>query len=379
MIGRASLLLALLAPRAAAQSLPIKATAWKLPTAFGALKAFDHSYFDAPSGRLYVSAKGVDKVLVLLGKGSLFANISVHAPQGLGVAGGKLFVGSDEIGVLNVFDAATYAPLAQLNFSLAPDVGEADDIVVAPNGDILCAVGDDADGSTDPARLAVVDSKTLAVKGVTSSDGAHIEGFALAAGSSSDVMASTPDKKVVLRIDAASQKIVARYALPGDATPLAWDSANEVRAVRRRRRSPSAQVCAPFACARCPSLTPAASCPSRTQVVMVATRKPAAFVVLDVSAAGAGKVVYSHEVADDADDLHFDAESGMVYVSGGGNKTSAGAIACFHQDSASAYSYIGSVSPAGKNSEYSAAKKTLWTTVPATKDADAFIQTYLTH
>ena len=344
MTGRvASILLALLAPRAAAQSLPIKATAWKLPTAFGALTAFDHSYFDAPSGRLYVSAKGVDKVLVLLGKGSLFANISVHAPQGLGVANGRLFVGSDDIGVLNVFDASSdaYAPLAQLNFSLAPDVGEADDIVVAPNGDILCAVGDDADGSTDPARLAVVDSKTLAVKGVTSSDGAHIEGFALAAGSSSDVMASTPGKKVVLRIDAASQKIVARYALPGDATPLAWDSANEV--------------------------------------VMVATRKPAAFVVLDVSAAGAGKVVYSHEVADDADDLHFDAESGMVYVSGGGNKTSAGAIACFHQDSAAAYSYIGSVSPAGKNSDYSAAKKTLWTTVPATKDADAFIQTYLTH
>ena len=334
---------ALLAPRAAAQSLPVKATAWKLPTAFGALTGFDHSYFDGPSGRLYVSAKSANVVLVLLGKGSLLANISVHVPQGLGVANGKLFVGSDEIGILNVFDATTdaYSPLAQLNFSAAPGVGEADDIVVAPNGDILCGVGDDADGSTDPAQLAVVDSKSLAVKSVTSSNGAHIEGFALAAGSSTDVMASTPDNKAVLRIDAASQKIVAQYTLPGEATPLAWDNANEV--------------------------------------VMVATRKPAAFVVLDVSAAGAGKVIYSHEVADDADDLHFDPASGMVYVSGGGNKTSAGAIACFHQDSATAFSFLGSVSPAGKNSEYSAAKKTIWTTVPATKDADAFIQTFLTH
>ena len=323
-----------------AQNLPIKSTAWKLPTAFGALTAFDHSYFDGPSGRLYVSCKGADVVLVLLGRGSLAANISVHAPQGLGVAGGKLFVGSDEIGVLNVFDAATYAPLAQLNFSKAPGVGEADDIVVAPNGDVLCGVGDDADGSDDPAQLAVVDSGSLAVKGLISSRGAHIEGFALAAGSSTDVMANTPDKKAVLRIDAASLKVVASYDLPGDATPLAWDSAHEV--------------------------------------VMVATRKPAALVVLDVSAAGAGKVIYSHEVADDADDLHFDPESGMIYVSGGGNKTSPGAIACFHQDG-DVYSYIGSVSPAGKNSEYSAAKKTLWTTVPATKDADAFIQTFLTH
>jgi hypothetical protein len=335
--------LLLLARPAAAQNLPIKATVWPLPTTFGALTGFDHSYHEDATGRLFVSAKGVDQVLVLAGRGSFVGNISVHAPQGLGVANGKLFVGSDEIGILNVFDAATFAPLARLNFSNAPNAGEADDIVVAPNGDVLCGVGDDADGSDDPAALAVVDSSTLAVKAVVSSGGAHIEGFALANGSSTDVMASTPDKKVLLRIDAAARKVVARFALSGEATPLAWDSAGEV--------------------------------------VMVATRKPAAFVVLDVSVAGAGKVVYSHEVADDADDLHFDKDSGMVYVSGGGNKTSPGAIACFHQDggAAGSFSYLGSVSPAGKNSEYSAAKKTIWTTVPATADAPAYIQTYLTH
>jgi len=343
--ARASLLAAsasaLLAPLAAAQNLPIVSTQWKLPTTFGAITGFDHSYFDGPSGRLYVSAKNVDQVLVLLGRGSLLTNISVHAPQGLGVANGRLFVGSDEIGILNVFDATSYAPLARLNFSNAPDAGEADDIVVAPNGDILCGVGDDADGSDDPAQLAVVDSQTLAVKARISSAGAHIEGFALAGGgSSTDVMASTPDNKDVVRIDVAAGKIVARFSLPGDATPLAWDSDAEL--------------------------------------VMAATRKPSAFVVLDVSAAGKGQVVYTHEVADDSDDLHYDQDSGMVYVSGGGNKTSPGAIACFHRNGSS-FTFLGSVGPAGKNSEYSAAKKTIWSTVPATKDADAYIQTFLTH
>ena len=64
-------------------------------------------------------------MVALLGHGSLAGNISVHRPQGLGVSGGKLFVGSDEIGVLNVFDAATLAPLKQLNFSSAANTGEA--------------------------------------------------------------------------------------------------------------------------------------------------------------------------------------------------------------------------------------------------------------
>lgn len=207
---------------------------------------------------------------------------------------------------------------------------------------MLCGVGDDADGSADPAQLAVIDSATLAVKARISAAGAHIEGFDLDAGSSTDVMASTPDNGDVVRIDVAAGKIVASFALPGEATPLAWDSAAEI--------------------------------------VMAATRKPPALVVLDVSAAGKGRVVYTHEVADDADDLHWDAAAGMVYVSGGGNKTSAGAIACFFRNASTGdFAFLGSVGPAGKNSEYSADKRTIWTTVPATADADAYIQTFLTH
>ena len=116
---------ALFVSACSAQRLPIKSTIWKLPTAWGALTSFDHSYFDGPSGRLFVSLKGVNRVVALLGHGSLAGNISVHRPQGLGVSGGKLFVGSDEIGVLNVFDAATLAPLKQLNFSSAANTGEA--------------------------------------------------------------------------------------------------------------------------------------------------------------------------------------------------------------------------------------------------------------
>jgi hypothetical protein len=326
---------------AAAQSLPLKSTAWQLPAKYATATKFDHSLFDEPSGLLYVSVKGSNAELVLRGKGQLAAELAAHAPQGQGLSGGRLFVGSDDGEGLQVFDVASnYNHIATLNFSKV-GTGEADDIVVAPNGLVLVSVGDDADGSDDPSQIVSINPATLKTVSATSANGAHVEGFSLMAGSSTVVLASTPDKNVLLKLDLAAQKTLETYTLPATVkgcTPCTWDSANAV--------------------------------------ALLGCRSPAQFVVLDIS--GAGEVAYSHSVADDADDLMWDAEGGMVYVSGGGNATSPGSISVF-AGSGKAWSYLGAVSPAGKNSWLSKGRRTIFTTVPAAGGNDAFVQLYLTH
>jgi hypothetical protein len=331
----------LLCAAAAAQSLPLKSTAWPLPAKYAGTTRFDHSLFDESSGLLYVSVKGGDAELVLRGKGQLAAELEAHAPQGQGLSGGRLFVGSDDGEGLQVYDVANnYIHISTLNFSKV-GTGEADDIVVAPNGLVLVSVGDDADGSDDPSQIVAIDPATLKTVSATSANGAHVEGFSLMAGSSTVVLASTPDKNVLLKLDLAAQKTLATYALPAGVsgcTPCTWDSSNEI--------------------------------------ALLGCRSPAQFVVLDIS--GAGEVAFAHTVADDADDLLWDAEAGMVYVSGGGNATSPGSISVF-SGAAKAWSYLGAVSPAGKNSWLSKGRRTIFTTVPAANGNDAYIQLYLTH
>ena len=130
----------------------------------------------------------------------MVAKIPVLLPQGLAItrkpgAAPLLWVGSDGDGVLSAFDTATFALKHTVNFSLAPDVGEADDLQVDDlTQDILVAVGDDGPGSTDPSAIATVDASTGMVTASVATPG-HIEGFKLVKGTNL-VLANSPHAEV---------------------------------------------------------------------------------------------------------------------------------------------------------------------------------------
>jgi len=292
-----------------------------------------------------VSAKNVDHVFVLdAGNGGKVTDaIAVGAPQGLAVSAGKLFVGSDNGGPLSVFDAQSHALIQTFNFSTAAGAGEVDDLLVDPaTGNVLASVGDDADGSADPSQIAVVDANELKVLSKTSSGGAHVEGFALeppAAGTR--VWASTPDNNHVILLDLEASSRVRTLTLPkpfGGCTPLSYVAADER--------------------------------------VLLACRSPAEFVVLDVSPAGKGRAVFSHAIVEDADDMHVNPANGAVYISGGGNATQPPRVDVFARASADRYTRVGSVSPAGKNSEADFASGTLYVTVMGAAGQASFVQLY---
>ena len=106
---------------------------WPLPTTYGVLNHTDHLIHD--QGHIYASAKNLNIVFVLdEASGAVLRALPVEAPQGQGVTqdrGGRrlLWVGSDNTGILNAFDLATFERVYALNFSLAPGVGEADDLL----------------------------------------------------------------------------------------------------------------------------------------------------------------------------------------------------------------------------------------------------------
>jgi hypothetical protein len=119
---------------AAQPPMPLKALAkWPLPTTFGVLNHTDHLIHD--QGRVFASAKNLNIVFVLdEASGAVLRALPVEAPQGQGVSqdgSGRrlLWVGSDNNGILNAFDLATFERVYALNFSLAPGVGEADDLL----------------------------------------------------------------------------------------------------------------------------------------------------------------------------------------------------------------------------------------------------------
>lgn len=305
----------------------------------------DHSYYEPSSKTLFLSAKNLDHVFVLdaANGGKVVDAIAVSQPQGLAVSSGKLFVGSDSGGPLSVFDASTHAFISALNFSTAAGAGEVDDLLVDPStGNVLASCGDDADGSADPSLIAVVDSNALKVLSTTSSGGAHVEGFALEPPSAGTrVWASTPDNGHVLLLDLATSSRVRTLTVPapfGGCTPLSFVAADER--------------------------------------VLLACRAPAEFVVLDVSAAGRGRAVFSHPIVEDADDMKVNPATGAVYISGGGNATQPARVDVFARVDASRYHYIGSVSPAGKNCEADFAGGTLYVTVLGTAGQAAFVQLY---
>ena len=228
---RTCLLLTIALPASAVSPL-LPVARWPLPTTYGVFNHSDHLIRDPPTNRVFASAKNIDTVFVLDGEsGALLHALPVHAPQGQGITRGArplLWVGSDGNGILSAFDLATLdaTPVHVLNFSGAPDVGEADDILIDDvTGDVLVAVGDDAAGSTDPAQLATVSAESGQVLARINVPG-HIEGFDFLPGTDY-IIANIPDAgNIVALLDRHNSSVVATFSLPGGATgnvPLAYD------------------------------------------------------------------------------------------------------------------------------------------------------------
>jgi len=319
---------------------PLKPLAsWPLPTAHGNITHTDHLYISGAT--LYLSAKNVDRVFALsLATGAVLHAVDVHAPQGLGVLGGRLWVGSDEIGILSAFDLATLKLDRALNFSNAPDAGEADNIVVdAATGSVLCAVGDDGPGSADPAEIVTVDAATFAVTATVATP-EHVEGFAIVAGGDF-ILANSPGDtdSAVLLIARANSTVVRSWPLAKGVAgngPLAFDAAR--------------------------------------QLLMIGLDD--ALLVLDV-AAGAFVFTGAAGVAG-IDDLNYDAAAGLVFLSGGAGKHAGISVFSVPAPGSTAFKRVGVVTPAGKNAIIDAAARKLYTTVPhnATSGKAAYVQVF---
>ena len=294
-----------------------------------------------------MSAKNINIVFVLdIVSGAVLSAIPVHAPQGQGITrkGGRhlLWVGSDDIGVLNAFDMdANFAPGYAWNFSQAPEVGEADDSLADPiTGDLLVAAGDDAPDSVDPAQLATVDPATGLVTAFTLVP-AHVEGFELIPGTDL-VVVNTPDANSTIHVlDRKNSSIVQSCSLPAgfaDQVPMAYDA--------RRRH------------------------------VMVGVHAPPALLVLDLGAGCAQ--VFSGPAPSGLDDMWYDEAAQLLFLSGGGTHLD-GAVAVYSTPSGpgGGYTYLGQNTPAGKNSMVDMKTRMLYSIVPATSpSAPAFIQVY---
>lgn len=107
--------------------------------------------------------------------------------------------------------------------------------------------------------------------------------------------------------------------------------------------------------------------------LFVATRRPAALLVYDTET---GKRVTTVPIDGDADDLFFDAEYRRIYAICG-----QGAVDVIRQQDADHYASIAKVTTAAgaRTGLFSAARKTLYVTVPARGGSSAEIRVYAVH
>lgn len=351
MVGTMRLAAATLAVAVTLGASPLRPVArWPLPAVGGISdNKTDHLLLSRSGDLLYVSAKSINTVFVLnTTDGHVAASLAVQAPQGLGITKIEgqdlLWVGSDGDGALSAFNLTSLERVHLVNFSLAADVGEADDIVVDDETqEVLVAVGDDGAGSTDPAAVATVDAHSGAVLASVPTPG-HIEGFTLVRGTNL-VVANSPhaDPNAVLLIARNTSSVLHAWPMPagtGGNTPLALDE--------------------------------------RTQRLLVGCREPPTLLVLADLGGGAVLASDTNLVAD-VDDLFVDPTgSGVVFASGGGAPpASPGAVSAYQLRADGTLQFLGDSVPAGKNSIPDWQRQRLYTAVPSSgPGVGAYVQVY---
>jgi YVTN family beta-propeller protein len=179
----------------------------------GAPERWDYVVYDAPSHRVYV-AHG-DRISVVDAKeGKLIGDVTgVANTHGIGVAGGKVYTDDGEAAKAIVFDPKTLKVLKTV-----PAKDDADAITVDPkSGHVFIAAG-------DAKTVTVIDSKTDAVLANIDAGG-KVE--YLVPGDDGKVYVNGEEKKEIVRIDVATNKVDAHWPIPGCTSPhgLAIDTA----------------------------------------------------------------------------------------------------------------------------------------------------------
>jgi YVTN family beta-propeller protein len=179
----------------------------------GAPERWDYVVYDAPSHRVYVAHS--DRISVVDAKdGKLIGDVTgVANTHGIGVAGGKVYTDDGEAAQAIAFDPKTLKVLKRI-----PAKDDADAITVDPkSGHVFIAAG-------DAKTVTVIDSKTDAVLANIDAGG-KVE--YLVPGDDGKVYVNGEEKKEIVRIDVATNKVDAHWPIPGCTSPhgLAIDTA----------------------------------------------------------------------------------------------------------------------------------------------------------
>src|SRR5579872_2894469 len=176
--------------------------------ALGAPDRWDYVVFDSGSGRVYVSHG--DRVTVVDGKsGAILGQIEgmPGGTHGIGIsaANGKGYTDDGKAGQAVAFDLKSFKTGARI-----PAKDDADGIAFDPTSGHIFVV----DG--DSAALTVIDPKTDAVI-ATIATGGGLE-YAVA-GDNGKLYVNGADKKEILRIDTATNRVDAHWPVPGCESP----------------------------------------------------------------------------------------------------------------------------------------------------------------
>jgi YVTN family beta-propeller protein len=179
----------------------------------GAPERWDYVVYDAPSQRVYVAHS--DRISVVDAKdGKLIGEVTgVANTHGIGVAGGKVYTDDGEAAQAIAFDPKTLKVLKRI-----PAKDDADAITVDPkSGHVFIAAG-------DAKTVTVIDSKTDAVLANIDAGG-KVE--YVVPGDDGKVYVNGEEKKEIVRIDVATNKVDAHWPMPGCTSPhgLAIDTA----------------------------------------------------------------------------------------------------------------------------------------------------------
>ncbi len=284
----------------------------------------DHMASDAPGKRLFVAALGNNSVEAIdLGEGKSIKSIQgLKEPQGVLVIPelNLLLVANGGDGVLNIYNSESLAPVMAIRFS-----GDADNIRYdQAAGRVYVGYGEGA--------IGIVDAKSLRRIGDIALLG-HPESFQLET-KGQRIFVNVPTAGKIVVLDRTKQSAIGEWPVEGSCSnfPMALDEEGKH--------------------------------------LLVACRHPAKIIMYDTDT---GKKVSSFPIADDADDLYFDAARKLVYVSCG-----AGVLQVFRQAPDGAYSLSQEI-PTGtraRTSLFSPEQSRLYVAVPRSGRKSAEIQVF---
>jgi len=246
----------------------------------GVTGKFDHLAIDTAGNRLFIAATGNHSIEVInLAADKVEQRITgLGKPHGLAWVAetGSLYVADGALGELRVYTGKPLALSGKIKLS-----DDADDMVY-DEADHLLFVGHGGSGAGNPAKVAVVDTKSFSLA-ASLSVAAHPEALDIDA-EGGRVFANIADANEVAVIGAATKTIAAHWRLSraADNVPMAFDAEH--------------------------------------RTLYVACRTPGKVIALD---AATGEEISSQPAADGADDLFYDPALRRVYVIAGSGEVDA--------------------------------------------------------